>query len=136
MSPTNLDRVALLLIAHGSRNEPANDDLRELAARLAARGPYEVVEPSFLELAGPDILEGGGRCVGRGATRVLMVPYLLSAGIHLKRDLTAARDELARRYPAVEFRLGPALGPDPLLDDLVARRADELDADGPTSRSN
>jgi sirohydrochlorin ferrochelatase len=62
-----------------------------------------------------------------------MVPYFLSAGVHLLRDLTAARDVLAARYPAVTFRLGPPLGPHPLLDDLVAVRADTLDADpGPT----
>ena len=37
-----------------------------------------------------------------------MIPYFLSAGVHLRRDLTAAREALASRYPAVEFRLGPA----------------------------
>jgi sirohydrochlorin ferrochelatase len=56
-----------------------------------------------------------------------MVPYFLSAGVHLERDLMAARDELSRRHPAVEFRLGRALGPDPLLDQLVAARIRQLD---------
>ena len=62
-----------------------------------------------------------------GATRVLMVPYFLSDGVHLRRDLTAARDELGRRYPDVEFCLGPPLGPHPLLDHLVVERIQELD---------
>ena len=134
--PTSDDHVALLLIAHGSRHAAANDDLHQLADRLAARGPYRTVEASFLELAAPDIVAGGDRCVERGATRVLMVPYLLSAGVHLLRDLTAARDELDRRHPGVAFRLGPALGPHPLLDELVAERARQTDAEAPTLASS
>lgn len=118
--------TAVLLIAHGSRQDQANDDLRQLAARLASRGEYAIVEPCFLELAEPDIPAGGDRCVARGAGRVLMVPYFLSAGIHIVRDLTAARDELQARHPQVEFRLGPALGPHPLLDELVLERTRQL----------
>lgn len=122
-------RVAVLLIAHGSRHAPANEDLHRVAEGVAARGGASIVEACFLELAEPDIATGGDRCVARGATRVLMIPYFLSAGVHLLRDLTAARDALAERHPGVEFRLGQALGPHPLLEDLVALRVREL-ADG------
>jgi sirohydrochlorin ferrochelatase len=55
-----------------------------------------------------------------------MVPYLLSAGVHQRRDLTAAREELAGSHPEVEFRLGQPLGPHRLLDELVMARIDEL----------
>ncbi|RUL87763.1 sirohydrochlorin chelatase [Tautonia sociabilis] len=120
--------TAVLLIAHGSRHEPANADLRRLADRLAAGGSYPIVEPAFLELTAPLITEGGDRCVARGATRVLMVPYFLSMGVHLLRDLTAAREELAARHPGVAFILGPPLGPDPALDRLVADRIARLDS--------
>jgi sirohydrochlorin ferrochelatase len=130
-APTNPqpDRTAILLIAHGSRQPAANNDLHELAARIAALGAYPIVEPCFLELAEPDMLAGGERCAQLGATRVLMVPYFLSAGVHLRRDLTAARDELNQRHPPVEFILGAPLGPHPLLDELVAQRIRELDRD-------
>ena len=53
------DQTAILLIAHGSRNKAANDDLHDLAARIAAKGEYPIVEASFLELAEPDIVTGG-----------------------------------------------------------------------------
>jgi sirohydrochlorin ferrochelatase len=78
-------------------------------------------------LALPTIAIGGDRCVTRGATRVLMVPYFLSAGVHLERDLTAARDDLASRYPNVTFQLGLPLGPHLLLDKLVEERIREMD---------
>jgi len=121
------DRTAVLLIAHGSREPSANQDLVELAGRLASSGRYPIVEACFLESAEPDIPAGGDRCVARGATRVLLVPYFLSAGVHLGRDLTAARDELSRRHPGTQFRLGAPLGPHPLLDQLIEARIRELD---------
>lgn len=121
------NRTAVLLIAHGSREPAANDDLRALADRLAATAEHPIVVACFLELADPNIAAGGDRCVAEGATRVMMVPYFLSAGVHLRRDLTAARDVLQARHPGVAFRLGPPLGPHPLLDELVAARVRELE---------
>ncbi|AMV38714.1 sirohydrochlorin chelatase [Planctomyces sp. SH-PL62] len=126
MAAAATETTAVLLIAHGSRRPAANLDLHELAARLAADGRRPIVEPCFLELAEPDIPAGGAACVARGARRVLMIPYFLSAGVHLLRDLTAARDELSARHPEVEFVLGPPLGPHPLLDELVTARVEEL----------
>ena len=128
------DKTAILVIAHGSRQQAANDDLDDLVKRLAARADYPIVEGCFLELAEPDLPSGGARCVARGATRVLLIPYFLSAGVHLQRDLTAACDQLNRRYPQVQFRLGPPLGPHPLLDQLVATRIREVDATEPTTK--
>ncbi len=127
------DRTAILLIAHGSRQPAANDELRDLATRIEARGEYPIVKACFLELAEPDITTGAIRCVNEGATRVLMIPYFLSAGVHLLRDLTAARDALARLHPDVEFWLGPPLGPHPLLDALVAQRIAQLARDEPAA---
>ena len=116
--------TALLLIAHGSRQPEANADLHYLVEQLHHRG-HVVVEASFLELAEPNIEEGGARCVARGAGRVVLLPYFLSAGVHVRRDLTAARDRLATRFPGVEFRLAEPLGRHPLLLDVVEERARE-----------
>jgi sirohydrochlorin ferrochelatase len=111
-----------LLIAHGSRQEEANADLLHVAAGLRARG-WAIVEASFLELAEPGIEAGGVRCVEQGAKRVVLVPYFLSAGVHVRRDLAEARAKLAERFPAVEFRLAEPLGRHPLLLDVVEERA-------------
>ncbi len=60
--------TALLLIAHGSRNREANDDLLHVVAALRTRGSYAIVEASFLEIAEPDILTGGQKCVSLART--------------------------------------------------------------------
>jgi sirohydrochlorin ferrochelatase len=116
-------RTALLLIAHGSRQEEANADLYQLAEALRRGGRYEVVEAAFLELAEPTIAQGAARCIAQGARRVILLPYFLSAGIHVRRDLAALRAALAAEHPGAEFRLAEPLGPHPLLLEVVAQRA-------------
>ena len=120
--------TALLLIAHGSRNAEANDDLHQLVAMLRRRGLYAVVEASFLELAKPDILEGGRACVERGAARVILVPYFLSPGIHVRQDLKEYREKLSASFPQVDFVLAEPLGPHESLAELVLMRAQQADA--------
>src|SRR5690242_2976861 len=100
-----MSATALLLIAHGSRRPEANADLDHLAGVLRARGEFAPVQPAYLELCEPGIVAGGDRCVAAGATRVVLLPYFLSAGVHVVEDLSAARDELTRRYPGVTFVL-------------------------------
>src|SRR5262245_10367722 len=114
---------ALLLIAHGSREESANDDLRHVVAELRRQGTFAVVEEAFLELAEPDIDTSAARCVEQGAAWVVLLPYFLSAGVHVRRDLAAARRRLSERYPQVEFRLAEPLGRHPLLIEVVTARA-------------
>ena len=116
-------KTALLLIAHGSRNAEANDDLFALADAIRQAASYGIVEASFLELAEPAIGTAGERCVSQGAERVILLPYFLSAGIHVRRDLQEHRDRLAQQFARVEFILAEPLGRHPLLREIVLQRA-------------
>jgi sirohydrochlorin ferrochelatase len=118
-------KTALLLIAHGSRKDEANADLLHVVTALRRLRSYECVEPAYLELAHPDIDEGANRCVAEGAERVILLPYFLSAGVHVTRDLSEARRRLAKRHPGVVFHLAKALGRHPLLLDILVERARE-----------
>jgi sirohydrochlorin ferrochelatase len=113
--------TALLLIAHGSRQEEANADLHDAADRLRRQG-HGLVEAAFLELAEPTIEQGAIRCVEQGARRVVLVPYFLSAGVHVRRDLAAVRQRLAEQLTPVEVLLAEPLGPHPLLLAVVEER--------------
>lgn len=117
--------TALLLIAHGSRRPEANADLEHLAAELRQRGEFALVACAYLELVQPDIDAGGGALAAQGASTVLLVPYFLSAGMHVTEDLEAARQRLEQKHSGVRFRLCAPLGRHPLLAEIVAQRARE-----------
>jgi sirohydrochlorin ferrochelatase len=119
--------TALLLIAHGSRQAEANAELLALARTLREDGHYAIVEPAFLELAEPTIEAATRTCIGLGAARVILLPYFLSAGVHVRRDLQSHRDKLAAAHPGAEFVLAEPLGPHPLLRAIVLERARAAD---------
>src|SRR5260370_36840629 len=111
--PMTRDKTALLLIAHGSRQDEANADLLDIVAEMRKRGDYAVVEGAYLELSAPTIEEATGRCVAQGAEKVVLLPYFLSGGVHVRPDLLAIRQKLAKDNPNVEVSLAEPLGPHP-----------------------
>jgi sirohydrochlorin ferrochelatase len=121
-------KTALLLIAHGSREKEANADLHHLVGKVRDRGGYAVVEAAFLELAEPDIERAGARCAEQGAEQVILLPCFLSAGVHVRRDLTEACRLLSERHPQVCFRLAEPLSRHPLLVDVLIERARQAEA--------
>ena len=129
-------RTAILLIAHGSRRAEANAELETIAEAMRSRGRYANVCVSYLELAEPSIAEGGASCVEAGAEEVILLPFFLSPGRHVVEDLTAARDALRERFPAVQFILAGALGSHPLILDALADRAREAENDATVGKGS
>lgn len=116
---------AILLIAHGSRRQEANEDLRQLAAMLAERCPDEIIECAYLELAEPTIPQGLQGCVERGATQIRMLPWFLSAGTHVREDLAGYRREFAEAHPGLDIQLCPPIGLHPKMVDVLLERLQE-----------
>ena len=124
-APTLAPGTAVLLIAHGSRLASANRDLSQLAELLRQRFAGHIVEIAYLELTEPTIPQGAAVCVERGASRVMLLPYFLSAGTHVTEDLKRFQSEFTAQWPTVCFDLCPPLGLHPLMLDIVCDRLRE-----------
>ncbi len=114
---------AILLIDHGSRRDDANAVVRSIAQMLRAAHPDVIVEAAHLELASPTVEEGFAACVAAGATRVVAVPYFLGPGRHVREDVPRVVGDAAAAHVGVVAHVTEALGADPLIAQLVARRA-------------
>ena len=103
---------ALLLVAHGSRKETANQEVRDLAARIEkhSASDFETVVPAFLEFAQPDIGAGVDYCVKLGAKKITVMPYFLSAGAHVNRDVPGQIEIANLRYPGIELHVTQHFG--------------------------
>jgi len=123
--PESRPTEAVVLIAHGSRLAEANDDAHWMAEQLRRRGAGQAVEVAFLELAEPTIESAAARCVAAGASRVRLLPYFLSPGQHVRRDLEAWRQRLIERFPATSFQLCEPIGRHRLLVDVLGDRLGE-----------
>jgi len=119
MSPNGI-----FIVDHGSRSEESNRLLEEVARRFAGRYAENslVVEPAHMELAEPSIATAFGRCVTRGARRVVVMPYFLLPGRHWAQDIPALTAQAAARHAGVEFLVTAPLGLHPLMAEVIRAR--------------
>ncbi len=115
--------TGIAIFAHGSSVESANEAVRGFTRQLAGRGGFPLIETSFLELGKPDLPEAAQRLIARGAKRIVVIPYFLTVGIHLKRDLPRIVEELKDIYQDVEFEITAPMDGHPALLDVLLDRA-------------
>jgi sirohydrochlorin ferrochelatase len=115
--------LALVVFAHGSRVEGANEAVRRVAAQAAERCGFRLWEAAFLELAAPDLPAAVERLAARGARRIVVTPYFLTMGMHLTADLPRILKSIAEQNPGVELECSPPLDGHPALVDILSDRA-------------
>lgn len=116
---------ALIVFAHGSRVAEANEAVRRVAEEAAGQAGFALWQEAFLELAEPNLADAVTKLAARGARRIVVTPYFLVMGVHLKRDLPQMMQEAAARTPGVEIAATPPLDGHPSLARILAERAGE-----------
>jgi sirohydrochlorin ferrochelatase len=115
--------TGFIIFAHGSRIESANQAVRDVAAQMAASGGH-TVEPAFLELGQPDLAGAVQRLTARGVTHVIVIPYFLTLGTHLQRDLPRLVQAAARSCGSdIQLEVTPPLDGHPALLQALLDRA-------------
>ncbi|MGH9657155.1 MAG: sirohydrochlorin chelatase [Bryobacteraceae bacterium] len=118
-------KTGFVVFAHGSSVESANEAVRAVVRDVARRGGLELVEAAFLEGGTPGLEGAVERLVGSGAGRIVVLPYFLTLGLHLQRDLPRIVDALSRKYAGVEIRVTAPLDGHPALAAVLLERARE-----------
>ncbi|WP_127497771.1 sirohydrochlorin chelatase [Actinoplanes solisilvae] len=127
------DRLAVVLVAHGSRDPRAAASTEALARAVRRARPAWDVHASFLDHAGPRPLDVLASLPGR---RAVVVPLLLTEAYHGRVDIPAVLAEAAAL--PIDVRLSDVLGPSPLAptravpDALLDGLVRHLDAAGET----
>lgn len=109
---TSIDAEGSLLVAHGSRRKKGNKAIQGLAKRIDKK-----VKVAYWATP-PDIETQAIELMQQGCQRLTILPYFLfSGGI---TDAIAHRtEELAERFPKIQFRLLPTLGATHEVADLI-----------------
>lgn len=113
------------MFGHGSTVESANDAVRAMAAELQKRQGYEAVQTAFLESGRPDLSGAIDRLAQAGVEYVIVIPYFLTLGMHLQRDLPRIVEEIRAAHPGLEIQVTPPLDGHPALIDALLGRARE-----------
>jgi sirohydrochlorin ferrochelatase len=118
--------TGIIVFAHGSRIEPANQAVRAVAADLARAGNFVHVEAAFLELGQPALDAAVTTLLSKGVARILVIPYFLTLGMHLERDLPRLVDAIAQAHPGLAISVTPPLDGHPALVQALLDRANSL----------
>ncbi len=102
----------LVIVAHGSRRQASNEEVKMLAAKVEKNLPegFSGVEIAFLELASPSIEEAIDGCYKAGASELLVLPYFLSAGTHVAKDVPHEVAKAMDKWPDKSIDIVPHIG--------------------------
>jgi len=115
------DRVAVVLVDHGSRREESNQLLLEVVDAYRRHADWAIVEPAHMELAEPSIGVAFERCVEQGAEMIIVFPYFLGPGRHWNSDIPRLAAKAAEACGGVRHWVTAPLG----LHALLLRVIDE-----------
>ena len=121
----DLRTTGVILFAHGSSVEEANQGVHDLARQVEECGPYPFVRAAFLESAHPDLAEAVALAAAARLDRLIVIPYFLTLGIHLRRDLPNLIAPLKRKYPQLRIETGKSLEGHPQMPAIILGRAEE-----------
>jgi sirohydrochlorin ferrochelatase len=116
------ERASWLLVGHGTRDAGGLGEFVQTVRLVAERAGGRNVRHAFLELAEPSIESAVCELYDNGIRRVLVVPVLLFAAGHAKRDIPAAVVRAAGNCRDLEWKQTAHLGCHPKILDLSRRR--------------
>jgi sirohydrochlorin ferrochelatase len=110
----------LVAVAHGTADPAGIAVVHDLVRQMARQRPDLPTSLGFVDLLTP-ALPSLVRRITTDADDAVVVPLLLSSGYHVYVDVAAE----ARRYPG-RVHAAAALGPDPVLVEILADRLGDL----------
>lgn len=117
--------TGVILFAHGSPVPEANESLAALARQVAENLDAAFVTAAFLDSAQPDLGAAMAEAARRGISRVVVMPYFLTVGLHLRRDLPRLIAEQRAHFPELEILVSESLEGYPGMVEAVLGRVRE-----------
>ena len=122
---TTIEKRAVVLFAHGSRDPLWHKPMEAVAAQLRQGAPDLVVRCAYLELSQPDLATACLEIMDAGVRCISVLPLFLGVGRHAREDLPLLLEQLRTQHPQVLFELKAAVGEDARLIQLLAQIAAE-----------
>lgn len=116
----------VLVIGHGSSDRAARTAFEFTINGLIPY--YKSVNYCFLELEKPDIAEGIKKVMNVKPGHLIVVPYFLHEGAHVKRDINSELQLVLAKYSHKEVFLTKHLGAGDELVEVVLDRAKEVES--------
>jgi Uncharacterized conserved protein len=122
-----MTKKAILIVGHGSKSAAAVKDFEGIVECVRAKGEYEKVLGAHMELASPSIQETVDELYAEQYREIIVVPYFLYEGNHIRFDIPEILQEIQKKYPDLTFKFARHIGVEPSMADILIRRAKEME---------
>jgi sirohydrochlorin ferrochelatase len=79
--------TGILLLAHGSREGDTEVTMHQVTAYVKDILQNDMVEEAYLQFREQNLENGLLRLIERGAGEIIVIPYFLFEGVHIKEDI-------------------------------------------------
>lgn len=116
-----IKREGVVIMGHGSKSPSALSTLEEVTDQIDKA--FEIpVRLASLQFNNPTFKETIDELVSVGVKRIIVMPFFIYSGIHVREDIPKAINEVEKEYDDLEIVLTGHLGADPSIIGVVKDR--------------
>ena len=117
---------AMIIIAHGSRSNDFVITFNKIVNSIKQlNNDFNFIKSASMEINKPTLEEVVLELANQDVKNIVIVPYFLFKGIHLKKDISNKISKLEELYKEIEFKFAEPLGFDETIVNLLLKRAKE-----------
>lgn len=118
----------IIILAHGSKLrdemsksivEELQSQMKNIAEAVRENGGWDVIDVAYLQFCQPNLHQSIESLVKKGCRKIAVVPFFLSSGNHVLRDIPDLVKQQEERYSGVEFVITKSLGKDSRIIDIL-----------------
>lgn len=121
-----MQKQAVIILGHGSKSSQAIDDFNYVVDLLKQKMDNEFVFGAHMEMAQPSLEDVVKIIDNQDVDKVIILPYFLFNGNHIKEDIPEKIEILKKIYPTISFEFGTPIGKEPLMADIMLKKVQGL----------
>lgn len=120
-------KKGLFILAHGSRSEDSNIQLKEVVENLRLKGKEDFTSIGYgsMEMAEPGFRDGIDELAKDNLEEIIIVPLFLFKGNHIKKDIPRILEEIKEKHSNIKFTLKEPIGTDSRIIGILLDKAKE-----------
>jgi sirohydrochlorin cobaltochelatase len=130
VAPDGREDSVLVVVGRGTNDPDANSNISKITRILWEGMGFGWGETAYSGVAHPRVDAALDRAARLGFRRIVVFPYFLFTGVLVKR-IYAQTDEMASRFPEIEFVKAPYLRDHPQVIDAFVERVVEIEGGDP-----
>lgn len=117
-----MNKKGILIIAHGSRAKETISAMDTIFDYVSSLLPDIIMQQAYMEFCDVNLEKGLDILVDKGVNDIVVVPYFLFEGIHIRKDIPEEIKKYTETRKGIKISMGKVLGSDKRIGDVLADR--------------